>query len=502
MGSVLNVLLAFSLLLSIISNGNAQYQPSTRNTLPQEEGWNDVNTLHRGGDYMTHDASGHGFYNYRYSRLCGPCVETDCPPVYSYYPQGVRCGWGTNWLKYLATYLLPPTAFFLVLITFRLSATSPIVSGFIVISQILTSSSVMRRVELLVFNTIDLRALSGYGADVYFAVFGIWNSDLLALFYSPLILNPSATEQQVLSLDYIIPFYPLVLIMLTYTLVRLHYNNCRVVVWLLRPFIGCFARCRRQWDILNSLVDAFATFLLLFYVKFLSVSYDIIETYITDRLAAAFDNKQIVYYEGTRVYLEWELAPYALLTVISLVTFTFLPAFVLCIYPCQCFQKLLNHFGILTPLCNKLIKSLQSFHKSIIDGTRQCRYLAATFMMVRVAVSILPLAMFSIYTESLFHPNSSWYQKLDFILAALLIIFVFVVSGSCTVMFSFMLSIDRLILLLFSLSPILCFFILPSTTWYLADRARAVQERGRGSIYTRSRPRLLTSYGQTAARMH
>ena len=116
----------------------------------------------------------------------------------------------------------------------------------------------------------------GYAIQAITAYFGIWNLDFFRLLYTPFCLHPNATTLQVLSLDYIIAVYPLLLIILTYTLVRLHYNNCRLVVWMWRPFIGCFARCRRQWDIQNLLVDTFATFFLLSYVKFLHISCDIL----------------------------------------------------------------------------------------------------------------------------------------------------------------------------------------------------------------------------------
>ena len=111
---------------------------------------------------------------------------------------------------------------------------------------------------------------------IYFGFLSIWKLDFFRLAYTPFCLHSNTSTLQVLSLDYIIAAYPLALIILTYTLVRLHYHNCRLVVWLWRPFIGCFAHCRRQWDIQNSLVDVFATFLLLSYVKFLSVSFDIL----------------------------------------------------------------------------------------------------------------------------------------------------------------------------------------------------------------------------------
>ena len=156
---------------------------------------------------------------------------------------------------------------------------------------------------------------------VILLLFGIWNLDFFRLIYTPFCLHPNATTLQVLSLDYIIAVYPLVLIILTYILVRLHYNNCRLVVWMWKPLIICFARCRRQWDIQNSLVDAFATFLLLSYVKFLSVSFDILTP------ASVWDvhgNQQhwVLYYDGSVEYLGREHIPYVLLAVSVLMIFT------------------------------------------------------------------------------------------------------------------------------------------------------------------------------------
>ena len=205
----------------------------------------------------------------RTGQLCGQCVEGHSPPVYSYYPQCVNCTTGTNnWPKYLAVSLLPTTAFFIGVLVLRFRATSPHLNGYILLCQIITSPPIMRLVVYADRNKIYVKTL----LHIYFGFLSIWNLDFFRLAYTPFCLHPNASTLQVLSLDYIIAVYPLALIILTYTLVRLHYHNCTLVVWLWRPFISCFARCRRQWDIQNSLVDAFATFLLLSYVRFLCIS--------------------------------------------------------------------------------------------------------------------------------------------------------------------------------------------------------------------------------------
>ena len=212
----------------------------------------------------------------------------------------------------------------------------------------------------------------------------MWNVDFLRLLYTPFCLHPNATTLQVLSLDYVIAAYPLALIILTYTLVRLHYHNCTLVVWLWRPFISCFARCRRQWDIQNSLVDAFATFLLLSYVKFLSVSFDLlVPTIIWD---SEFKTREIaLYYDGIVEYLGRTHLPYAVLAISVLLVFTLLPILLLCQYPCHCFQRFLNRFKLNSQALHTFMDTFQGCFKDGTNGSRDCQYFASIYLITRVA---------------------------------------------------------------------------------------------------------------------
>ena len=211
----------------------------------------------------------------------------------------------------------------------------------------------------------------------------IWNLDFFRDLYSPFCLHPSASTLQVLSLDYITAVYPLILIIITYTLVRLHYNNCRLVVWLWKPFISCFARCRRQWDIQNSLVDAFATFLLLSYVKFFSVSFVLLTpTIVWDSKGRIQDIA--LYYDGAVDYIEH--LPYVLLALTFLLVFTFLPILLLCLYPCRCFQRLLNRLNWHSQTLHYFMDTFQGCFKDGTDGSKDCRYFAALYLFVRIVV--------------------------------------------------------------------------------------------------------------------
>ena len=124
------------------------------------------------------------------------------------------------------------------------------------------------------------------------------------------------TNIQALALDYIIAVYPLILIAVTYILVELHDWGFRPIIWLWKPFHRCFVRFRRQWDIRTSLLDAFATFLLLSYTKLLSVSFDLLfPMSITDVYGHTFSSMYL-YYDATVEYFGNEHLPYGIMAAV------------------------------------------------------------------------------------------------------------------------------------------------------------------------------------------
>ena len=368
-----------------------------------------------------------GFTN-RTGQMCGECMDGTSPPVYSYYPQCVHCPEGTNnWPKYLAVSLLPTTLFFLAAVVLRFRATSPLMIGFIFYCQILSSPLLLRRFGYASF--IEQYSHKSYGIvmDICIAYLSIWNLDFFRMVYSPFCLHPNASTLQVLSLDYIIAAYPLALIVLTYTLVTLHYYNCRVVVCLWRPFHKCFARFRRQWNIQTSLVDAFATFLLLSYVKFLSVSFDILmPTLQWDKRGQ--QTSIMLYYDGSVEYFGEKHLPYAILAIIILLVFTLLPILILCVYPCQCFQRFLNGCHIRRQVLQIFMDAFQGCYKDGTNGTRDCRYFSALYLIARVfgyislgsdllllrSSTIILIFLILILLVACFHPYKEMiYNKLD-----------------------------------------------------------------------------------------
>ena len=102
--------------------------------------------------------------------------------------------------------------------------------------------------------------------------YGFWNLDYFRYIVPPFCVSRDLKNMHVLALQYVSALYLLLLIFLTYICVELHGHNFKPIVWLWKPFHRCCVNVRRRWDTKASLIDVFATFLLLSYSKLLFVS--------------------------------------------------------------------------------------------------------------------------------------------------------------------------------------------------------------------------------------
>ena len=138
---------------------------------------------------------------------------------------------------------------------------------YVTVSQMVAAPGILR----FIFNAYPLKKYSVLAISLY----AVWNLDFFRGFYHPFCLHPGMSILQTISLDYAVAVYPLVLISITYCLVRLH-DRCIVFSKLCLPLYRCCSTFRRKWNIRESLVNAFATFFILSYVKIINVSFDIL----------------------------------------------------------------------------------------------------------------------------------------------------------------------------------------------------------------------------------
>ena len=133
---------------------------------------------------------------------------------------------------------------------------------FVFLCQMLTCASTLTNSYMYV-QYIVTSSVSHYFVLSLVTFFGIWNLDFFRYFIPPVCISSDMSTLHTLALDYVVAIHPLVFTVVIYLCIEMHDRGVRIVVCVWRPFHVCFARFRRRWDPKCSVVNAFATFLLL-----------------------------------------------------------------------------------------------------------------------------------------------------------------------------------------------------------------------------------------------
>ena len=154
-----------------------------------------------------------------------------------------------------------------------------------------------------------------------------------------------------------------------------------------RPFHRFTEPLRNQLDVRSSIVEAFATFLLLSYVKLLSVSFDILVPTHVRQMNGSLVGIYL-YYDATIEYFGAKHLPYAVLALFVMLVFILFPILLLPLYPMHLFQQGLDCFRVKWHAFHIFIDAVQGCYKDGTNGTRDCRYFAPAFLIIRVLLFI------------------------------------------------------------------------------------------------------------------
>ena len=328
---------------------------------------------------------------HRKGRLCGECDDNYSLPLYSYDPGCVKCDNGVwyNWFIYIAAAFLPLTVFYIIVLTFRISVTSPTLNGFVLCSQVVATPAVLRNIDSNNLVPRMQRDASYFVVEIIISIYAVWNLDFMRSYYSSLCVHTVSRLRtfQVLALDYAVAVYPLLLILITFILVKLH-DNFSLVVCLWRPFHKCLFLFRRQFNIRSSLVNALATFIILSYIKILNVSFDL----LTPSIVYNVHGERVsvyLFYDGTVEMTSRDYLPYLLLAIVMLLVFNILPLILLTLYPMQCFQKFLSRCCLSINTKLALQAFMDAFQGCFKESPRDCRYFAALYVALRFVHPLL-----------------------------------------------------------------------------------------------------------------
>ena len=229
--------------------------------------------------------------------------------------------------------------------------------------------------------------VGSYIAQLLQSVYGIWNLNFFQFLFPPFCLDPRLGTIEIIALDYMTAFYPLFLTLISYIIIELYGHNFKPLVLLWRPFRRLFIRFHKKINVKNSILDVFATFLLLSYVKILYVSSDLLH-YSVPRTPTGEARLPIFYYDGTIGFFRGKHIGYGILAIIISLVFIFLPFLFLLLYPCKFFHK-----GMMTrlnkPQIRQIVDRFQGQYKDGTDGTRDYRYFSAIYLLCRISGIIM-----------------------------------------------------------------------------------------------------------------
>ena len=191
-----------------------------------------------------------------------------------------------------------------------------------------------------------------------------------------------------LALEYLVAFYPIFLILITYVCIKLHDNNFRPVVWLWKPFHRYFVHLRRRWDSKASTINVFTTFLVLSFSKILFVSFTILYT-VPFQYVNGSPGKCVLCYDPTVECHTLEYSIFAAIAVCVLVIFIICPTILLILYPTRLFRKCVSCCGFRRwHVLHMFVESFQGHYKDGTNGTRDFRMASASFLILRILILV------------------------------------------------------------------------------------------------------------------
>ena len=354
-----------------------------------------------------------GKFNRR-GTLCGSCQNGTYPLAYSFNLSCVKCNNNqSNWWKYVFFSFIPLSLFYFIVLFFKISIFSSSLQGYILCCQLISMPAVARIILIVNKDSpYSYRLL-----QLLESLYGIWNLDFFRSYDLGICLKISTLAT--LSLDLAVSVYPLLLIAITYFLIQLYDANFRIIIILWKPFKSLHYFFYKNRNIRITIVDTFATFLLLSNVKFLSVCCDILIPVKVIQLNAQknmLNYSWRMYNDASIVYFSSQHLPYAIIAIIVSITYIVLPTLFLLLYSFSACQFILNK---LSPGSQLVIRTfVDIFQGCYKDGTQpkgsDYRWLSAMPFIIR-------LVIFFVYAMTL---NSSFdaYAAMILVLNVIIII--------------------------------------------------------------------------------
>ena len=350
----------------------------------------------------------------REGQLCGDCKDGYGPAVLSYAMHCGKCKKSQYGLAlYFVVELFSITLMFLIVATFRIKVTSSPMNAFVLFSQVIINilNSNPTLFAGLVYDTNEpvYRLV-----QIALTCYGIWNLDFFLYLIPPFCTSSTLTGVHLLAFQYIVAFYPILLLIVTYTCIELHDHNFMPVVCIWRPFYKCFVHCKRRWEGWEpkaSIISTFAAFLLLSYSKILFVSLKLlIPIQVYNNTGMPVQGSPVLYYDPTVQYFGRQHAPFAIFAITILLVFVLFPSLLLILYPTKAFRKCCSCCGVRRwDAMRVFVECFQGWLKDGTNNTRDFRIISALYLLLKMGVAVGVVLVASLAIPSGVFVSFTWF---------------------------------------------------------------------------------------------
>ena len=282
--------------------------------------------------------------------------------------------------------LIPLTMLFFIVSVFRISLAKPPMNAIVLFFQValaLLFTHTHRFHPPYVMGSMWLNGLH----RLYLIVLGVWAMTLTRFVetVTDFCVDPNISMQQAFIVTQIQSLFPLVLIVLTSVAIELHSRNCRIIVWLWKPFHKYFVSCTRVWNSKLSLIDVFSSYLLLCYSRF------VVQTHFIFSFQHTYNEHcyetRLLYNPSVPYFNSVDHLPYALILLLIFIVIALPPVLLLAFYQFRLFRHMFQ--------CTSVYKShavrafVDLFHGCYKDGTNNTydlRFTASLYLLIRVVV--------------------------------------------------------------------------------------------------------------------
>ena len=314
--------------------------------------------------------------------VCSECIDGYGPSVTSLKFQCSTCS--SEWYRvliYLLIETVPVTIFYITVLLFQLNLTTAPMFGFILYSN-----------SIIILTT--LHPIISNEAQAYIKVitllYGIWTLDFFSYAIPPFCVSPKLTTIHIIYLQSVSIIFPHVLITITWLLIKLYSNDCKVVVWMwkkLDKVIIKYIKVQRNSG--RTVIDAFATFFLLSFAKLFTtillplqpITLTKVNSYNMSRSQTihSFVDSRTNYASGANIA--------AVVVSSGIFLFALLPpVFIIALYPIRTFRNLMLKCCHRRFICtlNFFVEKYHSCYKDGLDGGKDMHSFASAYFFITI----------------------------------------------------------------------------------------------------------------------